>query len=189
MAFDVTPAPVRRRGPRIPALVVLAVGIGVVAIGIVSANLGQPASGPASTASAGAVARATATIRASTSASGPVTAPAPFPSTRGRRLPANLECHAISDAICDAIATASLAILPADVPRVVGIDAWASMLCGDSLDCPTQLFATSEPLGSAIIAFADDGPRAWVNVVDASASAAGEGTAPGPVAWIVRWQP
>jgi hypothetical protein len=189
MAFDVTPAPVRRRGPRIPAIVVLAVGIGVVAVAVVTANPSQPATGPESTMSAGAVARATATSLASASPTGPTTSSAPFPSMRARRLPANLACHAVSDATCDAVATASLAILPADAPRVVGIDAWASILCGDSLDCPTQVLAASEPLGSAIISFAGGGPQAWVNVVDPSTSAAGEGTAPGPIAWIVRWQP
>ena len=115
--------------------------------------------------------------------------PAPFPSTRGRRLPANLECHAVSDAICDAVAIASLAILPADAPPVLAIDAWASILCGDSLDCPPQRLAASEPLGSAVVTFAGGGSQAWVNVVEPSPGTAGDGSADGPTAWIVRWQP
>ena len=115
--------------------------------------------------------------------------PAPFPSTRGRRLPANLECHAVSDAICDAVATASLAILPADAPRVVAIDAWASILCGDSLDCPPQRLAMSEPLGSAVVTFAGGGLQAWVNVVEPSQGGTGDGSAAGLTAWVVRWQP
>ena len=93
----------------------------------------------------------------------------------------------MSDAICDAVATASLAILPADAPRVVGIDAWASILCGDNLDCPPQRLATTEPLGSAIVSFVD-GPQAWVNVVE-PAQADGDGSTPGLIAWIVRWHP
>ncbi len=186
MAFDVSPAPVRRRGPRIPALVVLAAGIGIVAVALATASPGDQTRLPQASASAAAVARVTPTIRTSTAAE-PAASPAPFPSTRGRRLPADLECHAVSNAICDAVATASLAILPADAPRVVGIDAWASILCGDNLDCPPQRLATTEPLGSAIVSFVG-GPQAWVNVVE-PALANDDGSTAGPVAWIVRWQP
>ena len=190
MDFDVAPAPVRRRGPRIPPIVVLAFGIAIVAFAVVTANPGER--------SAGGLARP---IGRSGGPRGPddrrpgddpdptAASPAPFPSTRGRRLPANLECHAVSDAICDAVATASLAILPADAPAVLGIDAWASILCGDSLDCPPQRLAASEPLGSAVVTFAGGGAQAWVNVVEPSPGTAGDGSADGPTAWIVRWQP
>ena len=41
MAFDVSPAPVRRRGPRIPPLVVLAAGIGIVAVALATASPGS----------------------------------------------------------------------------------------------------------------------------------------------------
>lgn len=190
MAFDVAPAPVRRRGPRIPPIVVIAFGIAVVAFAVATANPGErsPESSPA--ASARAVARVAPTIGAPTATGDPTGAtPAPFPSTRGRRLPANLECHAVSDAICDAVAIASLAILPADAPPVLGIDAWASILCGDSLDCPPQRLAASEPMGSAVVTFAGGGSQAWINVVEPSQGTAGDGSADGPTAWIVRWQP
>ena len=190
MAFDVAPEPVRRRGPRIPVFVVLAAGIAVVAFAVVTANPGGPAPAVPPRASAEAQARqAPTTIAAPTTAAGAPAAPAPFPSTRGRRLPANLECHAVSDAICDAVATASLAILPADAPPVQGIDAWASILCGDSLDCPPQRLAMSEPLGSAVVTFAGGGAQAWVNVVEPSPGTPGSEPADGPTAWIVRWQP
>jgi hypothetical protein len=185
MAFDVTPTPVRRRGPRIPAIVVLAVGIGIVGTAVATSSPGEPTTVPASTAPAAAVTRVMPTSGGSATAAKPAASPAQFPSTRGARPPSNLKCHAVSDAICDAVAMASLAILPADAPRVVGIDAWASILCGDSLDCPPQRLATSEPLGSAIVTFAR-GPQAWVNVVDPSPAA--EASA-GPLAWIVRWRP
>ncbi len=184
MAFDVAPAPVRRRGPRIPVIVVLAAGLAVVGFAVLTSNPDGQAPAVSPGPSAGAVARVAPTTAARTGAT-----PAPFPSTRGRRLPANLECHAVSDAICDAVATASLAILPADAPPVQGIDAWASILCGDSLDCPPQRLATSEPLGSAVVTFAGGGAQAWVNVVEPSPGASGGGPADGPTAWIVRWLP
>jgi hypothetical protein len=192
MSFDVEPAPVRRRGPRIPAIVVLAAGVAVVAFAVVTADPGGTAPVAGSVASPGAsvaeVARVAPTTGAPTATGGATTRAAPFPSTRGRRLPANLECHAISDAICDAVATASLAVLPADAPAVAAIDAWASILCGDSLDCPPQRLARSEPLGSAVVSFAG-GNQAWVNVVEPSAIAAGNGSTDAPIAWIVRWLP
>jgi hypothetical protein len=185
MAFDVTPAPVRRRGPRIPVIVVLAAGIGVVAIAVLTSS---PSSGPI--VSPDASVEAVARVEAAQTARPPSPAAvSPARSEPPARLPRELGCHEVAPATCGVLARAGVAALPLGAPTIATVDVWASILCGDDLDCPRDRLAGSTPLGSVVVAFADGGPSAWVNVVRRSPRAV-DGGGPGrPEAWIVGWRP
>ena len=176
MALDVPPTPLRRRERRLPVIAVLAGGIAVVALALATAETdhrGTPRPAFPRRASRP-VARSDARDRH---------APPPRRAVAGdgrrrlrplaRRLPRDVACHQLSRAACDVVARASLAALPADGPVVTAIEAWRSILCGDTFDCPPDRLARSVPLGSAVVSFGGQAPRAWVNVVAPSPASDG----------------
>jgi hypothetical protein len=111
----------------------------------------------------------------------PVAATAP---DHPRRLPPTLACEDLRLAPCVRIARAALAVLPDDVGEVSGATVWRSLRCGDTDDCPPHYLRGSMPLGSVILLFADDSPRAAINVVEWRH---GSGIRLGPRAWVVDW--
>ena len=188
MALDIPPTPLRRRERRLRVLAVLVSGIAVVALAVATASHGPSRGTHPGAPSPPQEARAGATPLVGTAAA-PARVPATgvVASTAPRRLPRDVACHQLGRPACDAVARASLAALPPDVPVVTAIDAWRSILCGDTFDCPPDRLARSVPLGSAVVSFGGQAPQAWVNVV-AQSQAAEAGTTGAPVAWIVRWR-
>lgn len=185
MAFDVAPEPVRRSGRRLPAIVVVGLGTGLVAIAVATASPPAEGDGVAPTTATGPPAAiAPESPRRGSTSPGPAgTRPA-----AGARLPGAIECHDLEAGPCLAVARATVAVLPRD-DAVARIDAWSSILCRDTLDCPPRRLVGAEPIGSAVVAFADGGPSAWVNVVDPGQPPSGSGPTVAPVAWIVSWRP
>lgn len=181
MAFEVRPVAVGRRPRRwsIPAVIaILGVVAGAafvtaddrpdtpVAAGSVDANR-RPAATAAATAPAadGGAARRTAAIPA-------------------RPMPERVDCRDLERDICLRVARAALTAIPPDAPRVVDATVWRSLLCSDDLQCPARYLDDAVPLGSALLRFADGGPRAAVNVVDWRPAV---GIRLGPRAWLARW--
>lgn len=186
MGFDVAPAPVHRRGSRLPAIAVVAVGIAVVVVALVTADPGV-ASRP------GATPATSSALEAAVSPPSPSSTPRP-PSAlavppRPARLPGTIECHELGSVTCGELVHATMAVLPPGGPPVSAIDAWGSILCGDSLDCPPQWFVGYRPLGSTVVSFTADGIKAWVNVVEPAPFPGRVWDPTRTVAWIVRWQP
>ncbi|MGH2474341.1 MAG: hypothetical protein ACRDIL_03680 [Candidatus Limnocylindrales bacterium] len=103
-----------------------------------------------------------------------VPAPSPTP------LPA-ITCHDLETVRCSHVAEAALgAIDDPTLPTVRGVEVWATLLCGDTLDCPPDRLGERRVAGSAVVGLADD--RAlWVNVTESE-----RGTFD---AWVVRMQP
>jgi len=202
MSFDVEPTQVGRGRPRLHVAAVLAAAVAVVAVAVATGSGAPDSTGLPFPTSA--VAEAATAVPAPSSAprrndSNPgLLVPPPEPGASPfdasvdsgpLRLPRRLTCHGVDDATCRRIALAGVAVLPAHLPRVTRVEAWASMLCADDLECPRDVLSDSTPLGSAIVSFADGGAQAWVNVVSPAAPSAGAQRAGGTIAWVVRWQP
>jgi hypothetical protein len=84
-----------------------------------------------------------------------------------RRMPDVVTCNGDVDGrACERLVRAALRVVPADLPDVTGASVWRSLVCNDTFDCPPAYLRDSVAMGSVILEFADDGPRAAVNVVD-----------------------
>jgi hypothetical protein len=93
-------------------------------------------------------------------------------------------CHDVAVATCHGAVNAAVGALPADLPRIASADVWTSLVCGDTLDCPPARLRDARPVASVALAFADEGPAAWVNVV----ARRDGGSADRLSAWLVRWR-
>jgi hypothetical protein len=113
--------------------------------------------------------------------------PSATPSPRARPLPKDLECHGLNRPDCLRAATAALKVLPAEVPAVDTADVYGTLICDSNFDCPQyRLSSDAVALGSVTLTFVDDGPDAWVNVVNR-----GPARDPAKVvaeAWVIRWR-
>jgi hypothetical protein len=90
---------------------------------------------------------------------------------------------------CVLIARSALTALPGGLAMVSGVSVWHSILCDTVRDCPASAFSGGEvPLGSAVVAFADASPSAWVNVTGRAIDARQPASRVAATAWIVRWQ-
>jgi hypothetical protein len=79
-------------------------------------------------------------------------------------IPRTLGCVRLAVSTCRAIVRAALDILEPGA-TVASASAWPSLLCRDSVDCPPARLEAAQPMGSAVLQFADGRPTAWVNVV------------------------
>lgn len=188
MAFEVAPGPVRNRGSRGPVVAVVALVVGIVGLGAAAAGMAaprEPVSPGIASRQPGPVARAAASVSAAD------TRPTPSASLPADplRLPDRIECHGLDATTCRQLALATIGVLPATGLRVSGIDAWASILCGDASDCPPARLEGTRPLGSTEVSFDAPGTRAWVNVVAPLPPPGREWALTQPEAWIVRWLP
>jgi hypothetical protein len=179
MAFDVAPAPIHGRRSRGPVIALVIAAIGIVAAGVLTAGPAVPV-GPVRS---GVVAEPSVPIARGSALPPTVSTAVPL------RLPARVECHDLAASTCDRLAQATMAILSSAGPRVLAIDAWASLLCGDANDCPPAQLARAVPLGSTVVSFAGAGSRAWVNIVEPIPPAGREWVPIPPVAWVIRWLP
>jgi hypothetical protein len=87
----------------------------------------------------------------------------PAASLLPRHQPASVSCGTMRLYDCRAaIDAAQLAIADTSV-AIDGARAWPTLICGDNFDCPPQLLASSDPVGSVTLTLAD---RAvvWINV-------------------------
>jgi hypothetical protein len=188
MAFDIAPVPVRRPASRGPVIAVVALGLGIVTFAVATAGSAAPPGGVAPAVAGGApgpVAHAPATPSTRSAPPASTASPATVP----LRLPARIECHAVDPSTCDRLARATIGILPASGLRVSGIDAWASLLCGDAVDCPPDRLNGALLMGSTVVSFETPGTRAWVNVIEPAPTRGREWAPAQAVAWIVRWLP
>jgi hypothetical protein len=103
-----------------------------------------------------------------------------------RPLPAALWCHALDPSTCRTVARAALDVLPSGTPRVKAVSAWPTLLCGDSLDCPSTYLAHADPVGSAVVDFADGSRSAWINVARRVIGAKRVADVVSLEAWIIR---
>ncbi|MEO8572303.1 MAG: hypothetical protein ABI553_11480 [Chloroflexota bacterium] len=77
-----------------------------------------------------------------------------------------IHCHDVAAHLCSRIAAAAVdAIVGAAPGPARTIDVWASLLCGDTFDCPPARLVGRDPAGSAIVALAGS-PAQRVNVVE-----------------------
>ncbi len=105
----------------------------------------------------------------------PTARPTPSPTPRPP-----ITCHDLEPARCTEVAEAALAAIDdPSLPIVRGVEVWATLVCGDTLDCPPSRLGKRSVAGSAIVGLADD-VSLWVNVTDA-----GRGMLD---AWVVRTQ-
>jgi hypothetical protein len=133
MAYEVAPTPVPGRSGRT-----------VVAIGLVASMMG-----------AGLLA-------------GLFTLAGPAPVQPSTAVPStgvpDVTCHDLAGSRCEDVAEAALgAVVGPMFGSVRSVGVWATLLCGDTLDCPNGRLADATVAGSAVIDLVDDG-TVWVNV-------------------------
>jgi hypothetical protein len=179
--YEVEPGAVASRDPRTAVRAVILLAGAVVALAVGGAALGSVA--PPSTADPVAAASPGHGVRAAGLESAP---PAARVGAPDRPLPDDVVCHDLDRTTCLRVARAALHALTPEAPPVTSVAAWASLLCNDNFDCPSGYLEQGNPLGSAVVGFADDGSRAAFNVVTwhylASARL-------GARAWLVDWLP
>jgi hypothetical protein len=74
-----------------------------------------------------------------------------------------VDCGRVSRFDCVTVADAARDALR-DVPfRIVSIQMWPTLICGDDLDCPRAMLERADPIGSAAVTFEDRGV-AWIDV-------------------------
>jgi hypothetical protein len=179
--YEVEPGVVASRDPRTAVRAVMLLAGAVVALAVGGAALGSVT--PPSTADQ----REARLPGESLEAAGLETAP---PAARvgapDRSLPHDVVCHDLDRTTCLRIARAALHALTSEAPAVTSVAAWASLLCNDNFDCPPGYLDHGNPLGSAVLGFADDGSRAAFNVVSWRYLA---NARLGARAWLVDWLP
>ena len=110
----------------------------------------------------------------------------PSPAVREPRIerpvPNRLACRDLERVACLRIARAAVLALPQELPPVTAATAWRSLLCNDTLDCPSRYLDGAEPLGSIIFEFADGSTPVALNVVDWRIGL-------GPKAWLLDGAP
>ncbi|MGZ8527689.1 MAG: hypothetical protein ACXWWR_02760 [Candidatus Limnocylindrales bacterium] len=179
MGFQVEPQRVARRRSALPGILTAIAGLAIVAVGL--ANGGGSAPSPSRTAAATAGPSSASSIALGVAQRSAVATPRPYPA------PSAIHCHGTSVGRCSLVVIAAVGQLPSDVPPVEAIAVWDSILCGSDADCPSSRFRGYRPLGSAIVSFGPDQPRAWVNVVE-PAPHPGRVWVPTDIrAWIIRW--
>ena len=191
MVFEVAPTRVGRGHGRWPVLVVAGIAAAVIAAAVIGgdSNPSPPWSDEAVAAVPSSTQPAPAPTRADVASLLPSSSPDPRPTT------AAITCDEGAATVCTEVVVAGLVALPDDVPHPVSAEVWASLFCGDDLDCPRSEFdRMAGTMGSVKFGF-DTGPSAWVNVIhllpDAGAGPDPAGAEPDPVvhAWIARWVP
>ncbi len=203
MGFEVQPTAIRAGRWRAGILAVAMITIGVVSIGIWFPKPSHPAANPEPSIATPAAASATGPTAVGRSAAKPsvaataaasarprsTTAAPPSAATQvgaSRTLVQRLECNGVAYQTCSRIVYAAAGALPEGLPPVVKASIWATIMCSSTLECPsTLLTADADPLGSAVLTFADGGPAAWINVVSLMSA---DGGAPTSRAWLVRWE-
>lgn len=110
----------------------------------------------------------------------------PQASLSPRALPMSVSCGWMRAYDCrQAIDAAQLAI--ADTPTAVdNAQAWPTLICGDNFDCPSQLLASSDPVGSVALTMADRG-IVWINVFRVAEPNRLNETRQVVLARVVRW--
>jgi hypothetical protein len=185
MGFQVAPERVGRRRAVAPGILVAIVSLAVIGFGLASGGwLAGPVSEPSSAVPTAAVIAASPSAAATTGLAFVLAStPRPYPS------PDAIDCHDAGIVLCGEIASEAIEHLPLDAPEVESVGVWSSILCRDTMDCPAFRFEGYRPLGSAIVSFGLDQPRAWLNVVE-PAPYPGRVWIPQDVrAWIIRWAP
>lgn len=136
MAYQVAPTPVPGRSGR--AVVAIALLASMVGAGVLAGLM--TLSGPARPA--------------------PVERSDAAPSTPAP----DVTCHDLAGSRCEDVADAALgAVVGPMFGSVRSVDVWATLVCGDTLDCPNGRLADATVAGSAVIDLVDDG-TVWVNV-------------------------
>ena len=200
MAFEIRPEPVRTRFGLWP--IAIPIVISVVLVGIALANPlppAPPAPSPILEPTAVAIAPSPARPGPSSLAEpAPTPTPAwaielPSPYLEPAAMEAALQTLQCKGTIgrdeCVLIARSALTALPGGLAVVSGVSVWHSILCDTVRDCPASAFSGGEvPLGSAVVAFADASPSAWVNVTGRAIDARQPASRVAATAWIVRWQ-
>ena len=160
----------RAPGPRrrVVALPLVA-ALGVLAVGLLGQGSPRPANPPAASPEGSAVAEV---------ASGQDAVPGPPRVVDCGDMPA-FECPA-------AVLAAREAMAPADV-TIDSARAWTTLLCGDELDCPRPLLASSDPVGSVTFSLAGGRGEVWVNVVRVPAPNRLNENRERLVAQVIRW--
>jgi len=212
MAFEVRPEPVRTRFGLWPITVPIVVS--VVLVGIALANPLPPSPpSPAPVVEATLVAAAPSSIVAVGSTEAAVVPPGrPIPSSPLAATPTpawaidapspylepaamaaalrTLRCEgAIGHDDCLLVARSALMAIPGGLATVSAVSVWHSILCDTVRDCPPSAFSGGHvPLGSAVVAFADASPSAWINVTERAIDVRQPASRVAATAWIVRWQ-
>ena len=180
VAYQVDPTPLTRRRSRriLAATATVAIGTAVVVGGLAlggrppSGNALVPPIAEASSAEPIASAASTAPDAAPSDTPTPTIAPGP---------PPRLTCHGVPGARCaDILRAVLIAIADPPIPHPTTVDVWASLLCGDSFDCPPGRIDDRQPAGSAVVTAGSI--WLWVNVTDALGTS-GPGTLS---AWVIR---
>jgi hypothetical protein len=186
VAYQIDPTPLsRHRSGRIlvaSAVIVLgfAAVVGALAVmgrgnpGIASVVAPTPAPSLAAAASAGA-----APFTMPSAAPKPYTWPGPPPA---------VDCHDLPGSRCAEIAHAVLALIadPA-LPPPTKLDVWASLLCGDSFDCPPYYLGNHRTIGSAVVR--SDGPVRLLNVTQSTNSPDHGSVGPDLDVWEIASRP
>ena len=103
-------------------------------------------------------------------------------------LSGDLTCHELSRVTCVRVALAAIAILPEAAPRVVGAEAWSSLICADQYDCPPGfLDGPTVPLGSVALRMEGVAARTRINVIGRAATRPNAAAIP-TSAWAVSWR-
>ena len=169
MTFEVPVSAVSRsRTPRSVFAVALLSGL-IVLGAVVAGALAPSAAGSPPARLAAAAAGATASSAPSLAPGllfGAAATPPFEPASFNRPLPTAIDCHAVATAQCLLIVRAALRILPDELPVVGRAQVWASLVCNDNFDCPSEYLRDSQPAGSVIVGFGDGSPGVTVNVVD-----------------------
>jgi hypothetical protein len=167
VTFEVPVSAVSRSRPPRGVLAVITVS-GLIVLGAAIAGVVAPSSPSAPSAlqaRAGDGSRA-----ASPGAPAPLFAPGatpPFePVSFNRPLPTAMECHAVAPGQCRRLVRAALRVLPDELPTVGHAVVWASLVCNDNFDCPSEYLRDAQPAGSVVVEFADGSRAVTVNVVD-----------------------
>lgn len=103
-------------------------------------------------------------------------------------LSGDLTCHDLSRITCVRVALAAIAILPEGAPRVVGAEAWSSLICADQYDCPPGfLDGPTVGLGSVALRMEGVPARTRINVIGRAPTRANAAAIP-TSAWAVSWR-